>query len=144
MKPHQMRTIVNVAKPPSQRQLRVGEEIRHILSQVFARGLLYNDVIGRHSISVTEVKMTADLKQARTFIMTLGGQELAAVIAELNEHAPQIRSFVAKELSMRYTPRLIFKPDFSFDNADRIHRLLLSPHVAQDLNKDPEPDHNEN
>ena len=118
---------------PSQRQLRVGEEVRHILAEILLRGSIHDEIIVRNSISVTEVRMTPDLKQARAYIMTLGSKELDEVIAALNEAAPLLRHEMAKQLTLKFLPRLLFKPDLSYCKADRIYDLLRSPHVAQDL-----------
>jgi ribosome-binding factor A len=118
---------------PSQRQLRVGEEVRHILAEILLRGNIHDEIIVRNSISVTEVRMTPDLKQARAYIMTLGSKELDEVIVALNEIAPLLRHEMAKQLTLKFLPRLLFKPDLSYCKADRIYDLLRSPHVAQDL-----------
>lgn len=124
-----------VSKPgePTQRQLRVGEEIRHVLSMVLAKKIVFEDIPHKGIITVTEVQISPDLKNARAFIMTLGGEDLDVVVAALNEHARQYRHEVAQCMNIKFMPRLKFKPDLSYLQAQRVESLLRTPHVAQDL-----------
>ena len=123
----------NNAGGASQRQLRVGEEIRHILTQVFVRNRLHLNLIEGNPITVTEVRMSPDLKQARAFIISMGDQQLDDIVKILNNQSPLIRTEMAKQLTIKFMPRLFFKPDLSYRAAAHITDLLRSPHVAQDL-----------
>jgi ribosome-binding factor A len=121
------------SKPPSQRQLRVGEEIRHAISWCLERGMIHNDAVERHIISVNEVRISPDLKNATAYISVLGGGDTAAVVAGLNQSNPFIRSQVARKISMKYTPRISFAADDRPDYADNINTILKRPDVAADL-----------
>jgi len=124
------------AKAPSQRQLRVGEELRHLLSDVLRQGGLRDPVLATTSITVTEVRCSPDLKNATAFVMPLGGEASAEVLAALKRAAPYLRREIGKKLQLRYTPNLSFQADHSFDEADRIGRALQDPSVARDLKPD--------
>lgn len=124
------------AKAPSQRQLRVGEEIRHMLSAIFTRGDLHDPDLHDVSLTVTEVRVSPDLKNATAFIMPLGGGQLDETLAALKRAAPFLRSQVARDLRLRHAPRLSFQPDTSFDQAERINRLLHSGQAARDIGYD--------
>ena len=121
------------AKPPSQRQLKVGELIRHSLAEIFARGEIADDVLNRHSLTVPEVRMSPDLKLATVFVMTLGGGEAEDAVAHLDKHKRYLRGLLAKRVNMKFMPELRFKVDTSFEAASRIDELLASPKVARDL-----------
>ena len=118
---------------PSSRQLKVGEEVRHILAQVFVRNTLHEPLLEKSALTVTEVRMSPDLKQARAYIITLTSQDLDEVVNLLNKVAPIIRGEMSKQLTLKFMPRLFFKPDLSYAAASRIEDILRSPHVAQDL-----------
>lgn len=120
-------------KPPSQRQLQVGEEIRHILSSVFMRGDFSHQDISGSSITVSEVRISPDLKNATAYVLPLGGANKEVVAAALNEGANFLRHLVSKSLRLRIAPKLSFKLDESYDNAGRISELLNHPSVARDL-----------
>jgi ribosome-binding factor A len=120
-------------KPPSQRQLKVGETIRHALAQIFARGGIADDVLDRHSLTVPEVRMSPDLKLATVYVMTLGGSEAEEAVAHLEKHKRYLRGLLARHVSMKFMPELRFKVDTSFEEASRIDELLASPKVARDL-----------
>lgn len=120
-------------KAPSQRQLKVGELIRHALAEIFSRGDVMDEVIARHSLTVPEVRMTPDLKLATAFVMPLGGGEADAVVAHLEKHKRFLRGEVAKRVSLKFMPELRFKVDTSFEESARIDALLASPQVARDL-----------
>jgi ribosome-binding factor A len=122
-------------KAPSQRQLKVGELIRHALSEIFSRGDVLDDVIARHSLTVPEVRMTPDLKVANCFVMPLGGGEADEVAAQLDKHRRFLRGEVAKRVSLKFMPELRFKVDTSFEVSSRIDKLLASPEVARDLDE---------
>lgn len=118
---------------PSQRQLKVGELIRHALAEIFARGEIIDDVLSRHSLTVPEVRMSPDLKLATAFILTLGGSEAQEAVDHLNRHKRYLRGLLAKRVSMKFMPELRFKVDTSFAASKRIEELLARPEVARDL-----------
>lgn len=113
-------------RPPSQRQLRVGEEIRHALSQVLSESVLRDPELSEAAITVTEVRLSPDLKNATAFVMPLGGADLQVKVAALRRASAFLRGELARRLSLRFTPRLSFEPDHSFAAADRIESLLRS------------------
>ncbi len=120
-------------KPAGQRPLRVGEELRHALAQILARGDIRDpDLVGR-SITVSEVRMSPDLKNATAFVLPLGGENLEAAMAGLSRCAPYLRGQVARLVPLRYSPKLNFRLDESFEQASRIEALLRRPEVAADL-----------
>ncbi len=121
------------AQSRSQRQLRVGEELRHALSYILARGELRDPHLAGVSLTVTEVRISPDLKSATAFVVPLGGGELETVIDALNHAAGFLRSQLGQEVQLRYTPSLSFQADHSFDEAARINALLHHPRVAQDV-----------
>lgn len=129
-------------KGPSQRQLRVGEQVRHALADVIQRGEIRDEVIEATVISVAEVRMSPDLKIATAFIAPLGAADDQAVIKALARNAKFIRGRVSGALrQMKYMPDFRFRLDTSFDNMARIDELLRSPEVARDLDdKDEEKD----
>jgi len=120
---------------PSHRVLRVGENIRHALSEVFTRGEIRDPALDGVSITVTEVRCSPDLRNATIYVMPLGGVHEADVVAGLNRCRKFIRGRLSGMVRMKYLPRLKFASDSSFGEADHIDQLLHSPHVAQDLNK---------
>jgi ribosome-binding factor A len=122
---------------PSQRQLRVGEQVRHALSGALQRGEVRDDLIESTEISVNEVRMSPDLKIATAFVSPLGAADEAAVIDALNRNAKFIRGRVTPQLrQMKYMPEFRFRLDTSYDNMSRIDSLLRSPEVARDLDRD--------
>ncbi|HMN36856.1 MAG TPA: 30S ribosome-binding factor RbfA [Hyphomicrobium sp.] len=123
------------AKGPSQRMLRVGELIRHKLSEMLVRGEIHDDVIASHSITIPEVRLSPDLKIATVYVMPLGGVDMKPVIEALNRNRKYIRAEVAHTLDLRYAPDLRFREDETFEEATRIERLLDSPKVKQDTQK---------
>lgn len=122
-------------RTPSQRQLRVGEELRHLLSQVLGRDELRDPALQGRTITVTEVRISPDLKNATAFIVPLGGENEEEVLKGLKRCSGYLRSACAQAMSMRYTPHLFFELDHSFDEAQRIEKLLLRPDVARDLDR---------
>lgn len=122
---------------PSQRMLRVGEQVRHALAEVLSRGEVVDDVIQNTVISVSEVRMSPDLKIATAFVAPLAAADDDAVIKALAQNAKFIRGRVSGALrQMKYMPEFRFRLDTSFDNMAKIDRLLRSPEVARDLGKD--------
>lgn len=121
-------------KGPSQRQLRVGEEIRHALADVLIRGELHDPTIDGLSITVSEVRISPDLKNATVYVTPLAGSGKAdVVINKLNDKAALMRQMVNKRIVLRYSPKLYFKLDRSFDEALRVNLLLNSPEVLRDI-----------
>jgi ribosome-binding factor A len=121
------------SRAPSQRQLKVGELIRHALAEIFARGEVMDEVVSKHSLTVPEVRMTPDLKLATAYVMPLGGGEAAEVVAHLEKHKRFLRGEVSKRVDLKFMPELRFKVDVSFEASSRIDQLLASPEVARDL-----------
>ncbi|MEI7668987.1 MAG: 30S ribosome-binding factor RbfA, partial [Pseudomonadota bacterium] len=125
-------------KAPSQRQLRVGEEIRHVLAGIFMRGEFYDKDINNTPITVSEVRVSPDLKNANAYVMPLGGLNKDLVIPALSRNAPYLRKLVSDKMKLRYAPRISFRLDDSFEEAERINTLLNNPRVAKDLVKEDE------
>jgi ribosome-binding factor A len=117
----------------SVRVLKVGERVRHILSELLARGEVHDAVLTAHSVSVTEVRMTPDLRNAKAYVKPLLGEDEAAVLKALRTNTAFFQKEVAQRLGLKFAPRLNFQPDESFDEAERIERLLDDPKVARDL-----------
>ena len=117
----------------SVRVLKVAERVRHILSELLARQEVHDETVSATSIAVTEVRMTPDLRNATVYVKPLLGAEEAAVVKALRQNTAFLQREVAKRLGLKFAPRLQFKPDESFDEADRIERLLNDPKVARDL-----------
>lgn len=124
---------------PSQRQLRVGEQVRHALSDVLQRGEVRDDLIEMTVISVSEVRMSPDLKIATAFVAPLAAKDNQAVIKALAKNAKFIRGRISGALrQMKYMPEFRFRLDTSYDNMARIDALLRSPEVARDLDAEQE------
>lgn len=122
----------------SVRLLRVGEQVRHALSDVLMRGDVHDETLASHMVSVTEVRMSPDLRHATVFVKPLLGQDEAAVIKALRTNTAYLQSEVARRVNLKYASRLKFLPDESFDEGSHIDSLLRSPKVAQDLPGDAE------
>jgi ribosome-binding factor A len=120
------------AKAPSQRQLRVGEQIRHVLAGMLLEGRTHVEALEHRDVTVTEVRVSPDLKQATVFVTPLGGQDVPGTLADLTAAAPMLRHELARELNLRFTPRLTFQADRSFDEAQRVERILRSDRVRRD------------
>jgi ribosome-binding factor A len=127
-------------KPPSQRQLRAGELIRHALMDILAREEFADPDLHGKSITVTEVRCSPDLKHATGFCAPLGGENTAKTIEALNRAAGFLRGRLSREIDMRYTPMLRFIADDSYDEARRIDQLLASDRVRRDLAGDTSKD----
>ena len=122
---------------PSQRMLRVGEQVRAAITQVLQRGEVRDDVIEKTVISISEVRMSPDLKIATAFVTPLGVSDHDKVIAALNKNAKHIRGRLGNQLrQMKYMPEVRFRDDTSFDNYKKIDELLRSPEVSRDLDDD--------
>lgn len=122
----------------SVRLLRVGEQVRHALSEILMRGDVHDDVLASHSVSVTEVRMSPDLRHATVFVKPLLGADEAEVITALKRNVRYLRGEVSKRVNTKYAADLKFLPDESFDQGSYIDGLLRSPGVARDLGPDGE------
>ena len=120
----------------SVRVLKVGERVRHILSELLARGEAHDDTLTAHAVSVTEVRMTPDLRNARAYVKPLLGEDEAEVLKALRSNTAFFQREVAKRLGLKFAPKLQFSPDESFDEAERIEKLLDDPRVVRDLDEE--------
>jgi ribosome-binding factor A len=123
-------------KGPTQRQLRVGELIRHAMAEMLARGDVHDPVLEGHLITVPEVRMSADLRLATIYVMPLGGRDESEVVAALDRHKRYLRGEIAHRVNLKFAPDIRFRIDERFEEADRIDKLLRSPDVARDLKDD--------
>jgi ribosome-binding factor A len=119
----------------SQRQLRVGELVRHALAEMLARGDVHDPVLESHLITVPEVRMTPDLRLATVYVMPLGGRDAEAVLAALEHNKKFLRGEVGRRVNLKFAPDIRFRIDDRFDEAERIEKLLRTPQVQRDLNK---------
>jgi len=128
------------AEQHSVRVLKVGERVRHILSELLARQEVHDEIVSASNIAVTEVRMTPDLKNATAYVKPLigAGQKLTDedVVKALRQNTAFLQREVAKRLSLKFAPKLKFREDESFAEADRIEALLRDPKVARDLGED--------
>jgi ribosome-binding factor A len=123
-------------RPPSQRQLRVGEELRHLLARILEKGDIRDPEVAGKVITVTEVSVSPDLRQAMVYVVALGGGDTAPLLAGLKRVAPYFRHELARQLALRTVPALTFAADISFEQASRIEALLARPEVRRDLTRD--------
>ncbi|MFZ4690679.1 MAG: 30S ribosome-binding factor RbfA [Polymorphobacter sp.] len=131
------------ATPDSQgrsiRLQRIGEQVRHAIAEVLGRGELRDELLQRTIVSVSEVRVTADLRHATVFIKALGGGDDQAVVKALASHARYLRGEVARQMVTKYTPDLRFRADDSFDAGARIDAILRRPAIARDLDATAKP-----
>ncbi|HMO67597.1 MAG TPA: 30S ribosome-binding factor RbfA [Novosphingobium sp.] len=120
----------------SVRLLKVGEQVRHILSELLMRGEVHDDVLTARSVSVTEVRMSPDLRHAAVYVKPLLGADEGIVLKALRTNTAFFQREVAQRLKLKYAAKLKFLADESFDEASRIDRLLADPRVARDLDDD--------
>ena len=120
---------------PSQRQLRVGEVIRHALAEMLTRGEIHDDVLAQYVVTIPEVRMSPDLRLATIYVVPLGGKDVAPVIAALERNKRYIRGEVAHAVNLKFAPDVRFMADETFYEVRRIDEILRSPKVAQDLKK---------
>ena len=118
---------------PSQRMLRVGELIRHVMAELLSRGGLPDPVLEKHVITVPEVRMSPDLKIANVYVMPLGGGDVGPVIEALDKQKKILRTELAHKVNLKFAPDLKFRVDESFEKSARIDALLASPVVQRDL-----------
>ncbi len=121
------------AKAPTQRQLRVAEEVRHVLAGVFARGGFRDPDLADAQVTVTEVRIGPDLKRATAYVVRLGRSDIDALLPALKRAAPYFRAQVAHALRLRVAPEITFQPDTALDYAMKIDALLHRPEIARDL-----------
>ena len=120
----------------SVRLLKVGEQVRHVISDLLTRQMVHDDVLSAHTISVTEVRMSPDLRHASVFVKPLLGADEDVVLKALRTHTAFFQREVAGKLKLKYAARIKFLSDESFDEAMRIEALLSDPKVARDLSAD--------
>lgn len=120
-------------KAPGQRQLRIGEEIRHALAWILERESFRDPALSTARLTVTEVRPSPDLRHARVYVVPLGGGDPRPILEGLQRVKPFLRRALAGRLTMKFIPDLVFAADMSFDEAERIGRLLHTPGVARDL-----------
>jgi ribosome-binding factor A len=125
------------SQTPRQRPLRVGEAVRHALVEVFARGHIRDPDLADVSLTISEVRMSPDLRQATTFVLPLGGGDNDTILKALKRAAPYLRGEVARLVELRHAPELRFIIDTSFDTAGRISTALAQPEVHRDLDSPP-------
>ena len=117
----------------SQRQLRVGETVRHAIADVLAHGSVHDPDLEGHIVTVPEVRMSPDLKLATVYVMPLGGKDTEIVLAALERNRKFLRGEVAHRVNLKFAPDLRFRADDRFDEAERIEKLLRTPAVQRDL-----------
>jgi ribosome-binding factor A len=120
----------------SQRQLRVGELVRHALADMLTRGDVHDPVLESHMITIPEVRMSPDLRLATIYVMPLGGRDAQAVIGAFERHRKFLRGEIAHRVNLKFAPDIRFRIDERFEEAERIDKLLHSPEVARDLKKE--------
>ncbi|HEU5068722.1 MAG TPA: 30S ribosome-binding factor RbfA [Sphingomicrobium sp.] len=124
------------AEGRSVRLLRVGEQVRHVLSELLQRGEVHDDVLQSHLVSITEVRMSPDLRHATVFVKPLLGQDEEKVLKALRQNTAFLQREVARRVRMKYAAKLKFIPDESFEEGGHIDAILRSPKVAQDLREE--------
>jgi ribosome-binding factor A len=121
------------AGSPSQRMLRVGELIRHRMAELLTRGDIHDEVLAAAVVTIPEVRMSPDLRLATVYVMPLGGQDVAPVLAALKRNQKYIRGEIARAVNLKFAPEVRFREDESFEEAARIERLLDSDRVRRDV-----------
>jgi ribosome-binding factor A len=137
---HRRQSAPRSGRERSQRQLRVGEAIRHALAEVLARGEVHDPGLAGISVTVTEVRVSPDLRNATAFVLPLGGTNTGETLAALRRAAPFLRRRIGEALTLRHLPALGFEPDTGFDEGARVDRLLRSERVRRDLEKPADDD----
>ena len=120
----------------SQRQLRVGETVRHAVADILAQGSVHDPDLEGHIVTVPEVRMSPDLKLATIYVMPLGGRDTEVVIAALERNKKFLRGEVARRVNLKFSPDIRFRVDERFDEAERIEKLLRTPAVQRDIATD--------
>lgn len=119
-------------KGPSQRQLRAGEQLRHIIAETMNRGHFHDEVLLNANVTVAEVRVTPDLKNAKVFVMSLGGENMEEILPALNDQAHVFQKEIGRQQAMKFTPKVQFVRDESFDEAAKIDALLRDVHIPDD------------
>lgn len=127
-------------KPPTQRQLRVGEELRHAIASVIERGEFRDPDLQGRAVTITEVRVGPDLRNATVFLVPLGGGDVAPILAGLKRAKAFLRHEISRMVQLRVVPDLWFQSDSTFDEASRIDSILASPEVRRDITKRPDED----
>jgi ribosome-binding factor A len=137
-----MATQKRSSKSASKRQLRVGEQLRHIISEVLSEGNIHDPEVSTTPVTVTEVQPSPDMRNATVYVVPLGGVNEEAVIKGLNRSSGFVQAEMARQLSMKFTPRLTFKKDASFEYGDHIDSLIrkTSAERSSDQKSDPDSD----
>jgi ribosome-binding factor A len=130
------RRSAHAGRGPSQRQLRVGEELRHVLAELLVRGRLREPALADAQLTVSEVRISADLRHAVVFVTELGGELRPERLEILQRAAPQLRGEVTRRMRLKYAPELTFRPDRSFAEAARIEALLAKERTAVDRERE--------
>ena len=130
----------HTASGGSQRQLRVGETVRHAVADILVHGRVHDVDLEGHVVTVPEVRMSPDLKLATIYVMPLGGRDTEIVIAALERNRKFLRGEVARRVNLKFAPDIRFRIDDRFDEADRIEKLLRTPAVQRDLAPDSDKD----
>jgi len=120
-------------KGPSQRQLRVGELIRHAMAEMLTRGDIHDPVLEGHLITIPEVRMSPDLRMATIYVMPLGGRDSVKVIEALSNNRKFLRGEIAHRVNLKFAPDIRFRIDERFDEAERIEKILRTPRVRRDI-----------
>jgi len=120
----------------SQRQLRVGEQVRHAVADILSQGSVHDPDLEGHIITVPEVKMSPDLKLATIYVMPLGGRDIEVVVAALNRNKKFLRGEISHRVNLKFAPEIRFRVDDRFEEAERIEKLLRTPEVQRDLAPD--------
>ncbi len=144
MSRHHQRGHGKAAVPESsQRQLRVGELVRHAMSEILSQGNVHDPALEGHIVTVPEVRMSPDLKLATIYVMPLGGRGADDIVDALDRNKKYLRGEVARRVNLKFAPDIRFRVDERFDEAERIEKLLRTPAVQRDLTpaSDHETDH---
>lgn len=126
----------NSNEDQSIRLLKVGERVRHVLSELLTRQVVHDDTLSAHTVSVTEVRLSPDLRQAKAYVKPLLGGDEQEVLTALRRNTAFLQREVAQRLGLKFAPKLRFLADESFEEAGRIDQLLADPRVTRDLEED--------
>ena len=126
----------NATPGGSQRQLRVGELVRHAVAEILSQGGVHDPVLETHLVTVPEVRMSPDLKLATVYVMPLGGHDTDIVLQALDANRRYLRGEIARRVNLKFAPDIRFRADERFDEAERIEKLLRTPAVRRDLKQD--------
>ncbi len=123
-------------KPPSQRQLKVGEELRHALSDTFMREDFYNvETTERLAVTVSEVRVSADLRNATVYVIPFGGKNKESTMKSLDALCPRLRGLISRKVQLRFMPAILFRLDTTFERAQALEDIFNKPEVRRDIEK---------